>query len=81
MLTYCSDTTISKEKGSRIEIAVVGIAALAGIILTTIISMGFMAQSVTMSDPVFFQSVILVLNAVIVVGIIVGAARWIYEKL
>jgi hypothetical protein len=71
----------SKEKTGRKGIAAVGIAGAAGIIVTTIISMGFLAHSVTMPNPVFFQSVILVLNAVIVVGITVGAARWIYRKL
>jgi hypothetical protein len=62
-------------------IAAVGIAGLIGIIVTTMINMGFLVESVTMSDPVFFQSVILVLNAVIVVGITVSTARWIYGKL
>jgi hypothetical protein len=81
MLIYCNDTIKSKEKRGRKGIAAVGVAGLAGIIVTTIISMGFMAQSATMSDPVFFQSVIIVLNAVIVVGVIVGTARWIYRKL
>ncbi len=58
-----------------------GIAGLAGIIATTIINMGFLAQSASMPNPVFFLSVVLVLNAVIVVGITVGTARWIYENL
>ncbi len=58
-----------------------GIAGLAGIIVTTITSMGFMTQSITMPNPVFFQGVILVLNAVIVVGITVGTARWIYRMM
>ena len=45
----------SKEKRARKGIAAVGIAGLAGMIVTTIISMGFMAQSVTMPNRVFFS--------------------------
>ncbi len=80
-LIYCNNATKSKEKRGHKGIAAVAIAGLAGIILTTIISIGFMVQSVTMPNPIFFQGVILVLNAVIVVGITVGSARWIYGRL
>jgi hypothetical protein len=80
--TICSNNTIkSKEKKSRKWILAMGIAGLAGVIMTTIISLAFMAQSVNMSNPVLFQSVILVLNAVIIVGITVTSARWIYWRL
>lgn len=80
-LIYYNQVIRSQGKRSGKGIAAVGIAGLAGIIVTTIISMGFLANSVIMPNPVLFQSVILVLNAAIVVAIIVGAARWIYRNL
>ena len=70
-----------KGKTNRVWIAVMGVAGLTGIIVATIINMGFLVQSLTTPNPIFFQSVILVFNAVIVVGITVGVARWIYGNL
>jgi hypothetical protein len=80
-IIYFNNTIKSKDKRGRKWIVAVGIAGLAGVIITTMVSLAFMAQSVNTSNPVFFQSMILVLNAVIVVGITVASARWIYGKL
>lgn len=70
-----------KQKRSRKQIAAVGIAGLAAIIAITMVSMGFLRSLMgSMPNPVLFQGEIIMLDAALISGITVGAARWMYTN-
>ncbi len=72
----------SKGKRGRGAITTVGLAGLAAIIAIMIISIGFLGGLMgSMPNPVLFQGEIIVLDAALISGITVGAARWIYRNL
>ena len=63
----------------KVKAAVVGIGGLATILVVTMVGMSFFENTANMTNGVFIQGVILVLNSAIVTGIALAAAKWVYR--